>query len=151
MFDFSAAHTTGFKIEHVAKTCCCVLFLMLTQIKTIKPIRKLGIFPFNKSNLLFSTFISTRWGFKGRTAILPLNDGPMLCLGPYLLKNNQLDSQIKPLGQLVWVSSMHYCTYTSHLSTSSSTTDLSEDFSSGDLILRGASRLDAFSGYPVGT
>ena len=48
---------------------------------------------------------------------------------------------------LVAVSSIHYCTSTSALSTSSS----SRGFTSlrmGYLILRGASRLDAFSVYP---
>ena len=51
---------------------------------------------------------------------------------------------------LVTVSSMHYCTSTSALSTSSS----SRGFTSlrmGYLILRGASRLDAFSVYPFRT
>ena len=49
-------------------------------------------------------------------------------------------------GLLVSVSSMHYCTYTSDLSTSSSTTCLS-----GDLISGRVSRLDAFSVYLVHT
>ena len=51
------------------------------------------------------------------------------------------------LTRLVTVSSMHCCTSTSALSTSSS----SRGFTSlrmGYLILRGASRLDAFSVYP---
>ena len=54
------------------------------------------------------------------------------------------------LTRLVTVSSMHCCTSTSALSTSSS----SRGFTSlrmGYLILRGASRLDAFSVYPFRT
>ena len=49
-------------------------------------------------------------------------------------------------GLLVSVSSIHYCTSTSDLSTSSSTTSLS-----GDIILGRVSRLDAFSVYLVRT
>ena len=52
------------------------------------------------------------------------------------------------LDRLVAVSSIHYCTSTSALSTSSSSRGLT-DFCQGDLISRGASRLDAFSVYPV--
>ena len=59
-----------------------------------------------------------------------------------------------PIGQafdlLVTVSSIHCCTSTSALSTSSSSRDLI-DFRQGYLILRGASRLDAFSVYPFQT
>ena len=51
---------------------------------------------------------------------------------------------------LVSVSCIHYCTSTSDLSTSSSSRGLI-DFCQGYLILRGASRLDAFSVYPVPT
>ena len=51
------------------------------------------------------------------------------------------------LDRLVSVSSMHYCTSTSDLSTSSSSRGLT--LAMGYLILRGASRLDAFSVYPV--
>ena len=51
------------------------------------------------------------------------------------------------LVRLVTVSSMHYCTSTSALSTSSS----SRGLRIGYLISRGASRLDAFSVYPVRT
>ena len=50
------------------------------------------------------------------------------------------------LDRLVTVSSMHYCTSTSALSTSSSSRGLT--LAMGYLILRGASRLDAFSVYP---
>ena len=52
----------------------------------------------------------------------------------------------KSIDTLVWVSYTHYCASTSHLSTSWSRTDLQ-----GELILSGASHLDAFSGYPVRT
>ena len=50
---------------------------------------------------------------------------------------------------LVTVSSVHYCTSTPALSTSSSSRGFS--FRMGHLILRGASRLDAFSVYPFRT
>ena len=53
------------------------------------------------------------------------------------------------LDRLVTVSSIHYCTSTSALSTSSSSRGLT--LSMGYLILRGASRLDAFSVYPFPT
>ena len=53
------------------------------------------------------------------------------------------------LDRLVSVSSMHCCTSTSDLSTSSSSRGLT--LAMGYLILRGASRLDAFSVYPVQT
>ena len=55
-------------------------------------------------------------------------------------------SEIKPIERLVPVSCMRCRTWTSGLSTWWSTTALK-----GDLVLRGASRLDAFSGYPVRT
>ena len=51
--------------------------------------------------------------------------------------------------RLVTVSSTHYCASTSVLSTSCSLRGLR--LATGDLILRGASRLDAFSVYPVRT
>ena len=54
--------------------------------------------------------------------------------------------RVKPHGQLVPVSSTHYCAYTPGLSTSSSTTALK-----GELVSRWVSRLDAFSDYPVRT
>ena len=53
------------------------------------------------------------------------------------------------LDRLVAVSSIHYCTSTSALSTSSSSRGLT--LAMGYLILRGASRLDAFSVYPFPT
>ena len=52
----------------------------------------------------------------------------------------------KPVGRLVPVSCTHCCASTSGLSTWWSATALG-----GDLVSRGASRLDAFSGYPVRT
>ena len=59
---------------------------------------------------------------------------------------------VKPPGQLVQVCSTHRCASTSCLSTSSSTTDLVVRLNlKGEFISRGASRLDAFSGYPVHT
>ena len=74
------------------------------------------------------------------------------------LQNHILNNQVttvfpKPSGQaldrLVSVSYMHCCTSTSDLSTSSSSRGLT--LAMGYLILRGASRLDAFSVYPVQT
>ena len=53
---------------------------------------------------------------------------------------------IKPIERLVLVSSMGHPTYTPSLSTWSSSTALK-----GELVLRGVSRLDAFSGYPFRT
>ena len=53
---------------------------------------------------------------------------------------------IKPIGRLVPVRSVHCCTCTPGLSTWSSSTALK-----GDLVSKGVSRLDAFSGYPVRT
>ena len=53
---------------------------------------------------------------------------------------------VKPNGRLVRVSSTHHCAYTSRLSNWSSSRDLQ-----GNLISDGASRLDAFSGYPFRT
>ena len=55
-------------------------------------------------------------------------------------------SGIKPIEQLVPVSFTHCCASTPGLSTWWSTTALKRD-----LVSRGASRLDAFSGYPVRT
>src|SRR5215471_9924174 len=54
---------------------------------------------------------------------------------------------VKPNGQLVTVSSTHYCAYTSVLSNWSSTSAL-HSFRLGDLILGKVSRLYAFSVYP---
>ena len=53
---------------------------------------------------------------------------------------------IKPIELLVLVSFTHYCASTPSLSTWWSSTALK-----GELVLKGASRLDAFSGYPVRT
>jgi hypothetical protein len=53
---------------------------------------------------------------------------------------------IKPIERLVPVGFAHCCASTSGLSTWWSSTALGRD-----LVLRGASRLDAFSGYPVRT
>ena len=57
----------------------------------------------------------------------------------------------KPHERLVSVSSTPCSAYTSDLSTSSSSTALQRDCSLGGLILRSASRLDAFSGYQIRT
>ncbi len=54
--------------------------------------------------------------------------------------------RIKPIERLGPVSCTHHCASTSGLSTWWSSTALK-----GKLVLRGASRLDAFSGYPVRT
>ena len=58
-----------------------------------------------------------------------------------------LPSSGQALDRLVTVSSMHCCTSTPALSTSSSSRGLTS-LRMGYLILRGASRLDAFSVYP---
>jgi hypothetical protein len=60
---------------------------------------------------------------------------------------------VKPIDLLVPVCSIPYGTYTSGLSTSSSTRGLISSVArrEGYLILGGASRLDAFSGYPFRT
>src|SRR3954468_10388783 len=57
----------------------------------------------------------------------------------------------KPHGRLVSVSSTRCRAYTSDLSTSSSSTALQGACAPGDLVLRFASRLDAFSGYRIRT
>ena len=54
-----------------------------------------------------------------------------------------MKENLKPIEQLVPVSYTHYCASTPGLSTWWSSTALK-----GELVLRGASRLDAFSGYP---
>ena len=59
--------------------------------------------------------------------------------------------QIQALGLLVPVSSMHYCTSTSGLSTWCSDQGSYPVNPVGDLILEAASRLDAFSAYPFRT
>ena len=58
---------------------------------------------------------------------------------------------VKPLESLVLVSSTPHNAYTPSLSTSWSWTALPALKEQGNLILKGASRLDAFSGYPVRT
>ncbi len=55
------------------------------------------------------------------------------------------------LGLLVPVSSTRYRAYTSGLSTQSSPGGLTPVSGAADLILKQASRLDAFSGYPFRT
>ena len=55
---------------------------------------------------------------------------------------------VKPHGRLVLVSFELYSPSTPSLSNSSSTSGLQGPYGPGDLILRQASRLDAFSGYP---
>ena len=58
----------------------------------------------------------------------------------------RMDGTFKSIEQLVPVSYTHYCASTPGLSTGWSSTALK-----GYLVLMGASRLDAFSGYPVRT
>jgi hypothetical protein len=60
-------------------------------------------------------------------------------------------NMVKPHGRLVPVGSTHYCASTSGLSTWWSTRGLEGSCDPGELFLRSASRLDAFSGYPVRT
>ncbi len=59
----------------------------------------------------------------------------------------RVNSMVKPNGRLVLVSYVHYCTWTSSLSTRWSSWTLLFPFGLGDLILERASRLYAFSGY----
>ncbi len=58
---------------------------------------------------------------------------------------------VKPHGRLVLVSCRPHSLSTPSLSNSSSTSGLQGAYAPGDLILRQASRLDAFSGYPIRT
>src|SRR5579884_3099505 len=60
----------------------------------------------------------------------------------------QKQCQVKPHGRLVLVSYAPYDASTPSLSNSSSTSGLQGACAPGDLILRQASRLDAFSDYP---
>ena len=60
---------------------------------------------------------------------------------------HQVNFMVKPNGRLVLVSFMHYCTFTSSLSNTWSSCALHFPFGLGDLILRSASRLYAFSVY----
>ena len=70
-----------------------------------------------------------------------------MCLGKYLRALDlPLRAKIKPIERLVPVSFMRYRTSTPGLSTWWSSTALK-----GKLVSRGASRLDAFSGYLVHT
>ena len=66
-------------------------------------------------------------------------------LGSDLLR--RVNFMVKPNGRLVLVSYTHYCASTSSLSTRWSSWALLYPFGLGDLILRSASRLYAFSGY----
>ncbi len=72
--------------------------------------------------------------------------GKQTGLSSSALQRTWIIRAIKPIERLVPVSSTRYRAYTSGLSTWSSSTALK-----GDLVLRGVSRLDAFSGYPVRT
>ena len=63
-----------------------------------------------------------------------------------LHQRTDVERVIKPIEQLVPVSYTHCCASTSGLSTWWSSTALGRD-----LVSRGVSRLDAFSGYPVRT
>ena len=72
-----------------------------------------------------------------------LSDETLSCSG---LAAAHDDTRIKPLERLVPVSFTHCCASTPGLSTWWSSTALG-----GELVLREASRLDAFSGYPFRT
>ena len=116
-------------------------------------------FIFSSNNYITQRLISSRSIFclyvftHEKTAL----SGGLTLIHTYLqnhILNNQATTVFpKPSGQaldrLVSVSSMHCCTSTSDLSTSSSSRGLT--LAMGYLILRGASRLDAFSVYPVQT
>ena len=75
-----------------------------------------------------------------RHKIITKSMGTRLEERPLLLRG--VNSMVKPNGRLVLVSYTHYCASTSSLSTRWSSWALQ-----GDLILRRASRLYAFSGY----
>src|SRR5678816_4733183 len=60
---------------------------------------------------------------------------------------HRVNFMVKPNGRLVRVSFTHYCAFTSRLSTRWSSWALLIPYGLGDLILRSASRLYAFSGY----
>src|SRR6266852_5406337 len=60
---------------------------------------------------------------------------------------HRVNFMVKPNGRLVQVSCKHYCSSTSCLSTRWSSWALLIPYGLGDLILRSASRLYAFSGY----
>jgi hypothetical protein len=64
----------------------------------------------------------------------------------YFHQKQAMTIKLKSIEQLVQLSSMRYRTSTCCLSTWWSSTALKRD-----LVLRGASRLDAFSGYPFRT
>ena len=72
-------------------------------------------------------------------------------LGNYTVDAMQVKCLRQVLGLLVPVSSMHYCTSTSGLSTQSSSWGPYQVNPVGILILERVSRLDAFSGYPFRT
>ena len=72
-----------------------------------------------------------------------------LCVSPPAALQLPFSFLGQALTLLVTVSSVHYCTSTPALSTSSSSRGLT--LAMGYLILRGASRLDAFSVYPFPT
>uniref|UniRef100_A0A0N8EG58 Uncharacterized protein n=1 Tax=Daphnia magna TaxID=35525 RepID=A0A0N8EG58_9CRUS len=67
----------------------------------------------------------------------------------FCLLNSQYNKKKEAVGQLVWLGYTYHYASTCHLSTWSSSTALS--LSSGILILKEASCLDAFSTYPVRT
>lgn len=72
--------------------------------------------------------------------------GKHVFLRPHRLRRTRITGAIKSIGRLVPVGSTRHRAYTPGLSTWSSSTALK-----GGLVLRGVSRLDAFSGYPVRT
>ena len=88
--------------------------------------------------------IKDQWDAARRIASGRPATGWLLCTTIKLPKNYNL--KIKPIERLVPVSFTRYRASTPGLSTSWSVTALK-----GELVSRGASRLDAFSGYPVRT
>ena len=80
----------------------------------------------------------------------PLLYGYQRNLANVLKQGWKVFSKNKTHGLLVLVSSTPHRASTSSLSTRSSTSAL-QDLRQGELILRQASRLDAFSGYPFHT
>ena len=96
----------------------------------------------------FAAFLVSRNRFEDVSTPSKPNKVTSACFASACMSSRTILGQA--LGLLVPVSSIHYCTSTSGLSTSSSTTCLTPQ-GMRDLILGKVSRLDAFSVYLVRT
>jgi hypothetical protein len=97
-----------------------------------------------------------RYNRRNSIEMSPAPDDPEACMAtvsrePHSGREAQLRVEAKPLGLLVPVSYTRCRASTSGLSTQSSSWGPYLVNPEGDLILRRASRLDAFSGYPFRT